>query len=174
MKGNDPKTLFHLRNFLPASYHALHAIFEASVTNISTRGDPAVVVGIEIFHTERKLARLSPPSRVSCTPRPRSSFRKATGCPWIANVGSERSTHSLTRAVTRSCLVVGTQSAANGALDPEHQLRLEIRALTSSSRLLSRNHARTCLRPADAVPTHAPGVTERWYQTQHSSHLSGT
>ena len=106
----------------------------------------------ETFDTERKLAKLSPPSRVSHTPRLRSSFRKATRRPGIANVGSDRSTNSLTRAVNRSCLGVGTESAANGALDPEHQLRLEIRAVTSSSRLLSCNHARTCLRPCGSGP----------------------
>ena len=109
--------------------------------------------------------RLSPPSRVSYTPRPRSSFKKATRCPGIANVGSDRSTNSLTRAVTRSCLGVGTESAASGTPDPEHQLRLEIKTLMSSSRLFSRNHARTCLRPCDATPAHVPKVTERWYLT---------
>ena len=89
---------------------------------------------------------------MSYTLRPRSSFRKATGCPGIANVGSDRSTNSLTRTVTRSCLGVGTESAANGPLDPEHHLRLEMRALTSSSRLLSRDRARTCLRPCGRGP----------------------
>ena len=115
------------------------------------------VEATRFFDTQRKLARLSPPSRVSYTPRPRSSFRKATRCPGTAIVGSDRSTNSLTRAVTRSCLGVSTKSAANGALDPEHQLRLEIGALTSSSR--------TCLRPCGRGPN-------SW--TQHRKHLSGT
>ena len=117
------------------------------MSQLSQRGDiPAVVANIETFDI------LSPPWRVSYTPRPRSSFRKATRCPGIANVGSDRSTNSPTRAVTRSCLGVGTESAANGAIDQKHQEGLEIRALTSSSRLLSRNHARTYFRPCGRGP----------------------
>ena len=125
-----------------------------------------MVVGVEIFETERKLARLGPPSRVSYTPRLRSSFMKATRCPGIANVGSDRSANSLTRAVTRSCLGVGTESDANGALDPEHQLRLEITRI--SCHVTMRVPASA---PADAVPTHVPGVTERLFLTQHRNRL---
>ena len=48
--------LFHLRNFLPASQHALHAIFEVltrlTCHNRLNVGDPAVVAGNEIFDTE--------------------------------------------------------------------------------------------------------------------------
>ena len=159
----------------------LHAIFEV-LTFLTCHNcfnawrHPAVVAGNEIFDTERKLARLSPPSRVSHTPRPRSSFKKAARCPGIASVGSDRSTNSLTRAVTRSRLGVGTKSTASVAFDPEHQLRLEIRALTSSTRLLSHNHARTrCLGPCGRGPNSwTRGSGKERGPAQHRNYLPET
>ena len=124
---SNPQTLFHLRNFLPASQHALHAIFEVftCLTRHNCLNAERSRCGRwhrDFWHNENLPSRVH---RYVCHTR---HGRAAASEKPLAVLGSRTSgVIDQPRAVTRSCLSVGAGSDAKSTLDPEHQLRLEIR-----------------------------------------------